>query len=395
VIEHDLEFMKNADYIIDIGPGAGEFGGQVVASGTVDEVMKNRGSLTGKYLSGELGAYQTSGIRNESNKFLSVLNAKENNLKNIGINIPVGMLTAVSGVSGSGKSSLVFDIIANHAECYYGGRPMPDNASIKGFEYFEHFVTFDQNSIGRSSRSNIATYTDIYTDVRNLFAALPAAKKQKLQPKHFSFNVEGGRCEKCEGLGVLTIPMHFMPDAHVTCPVCRGQRFQKKILTVKYNGYNVSDVLNMTVNEALTVFAGEKQIYEKLSFMSKVGLSYIKLGQPATTLSGGEAQRIKLAKELGSSFSGRTLYLLDEPTTGLHPEDVKKLSKVLDELVSMGNTMIVIEHNLDIISMADYVIDFGPDGGDEGGYIVAKGSPKEIMQSRNSHTGKCLLKMNK
>ncbi|KNY25977.1 excinuclease ABC subunit UvrA [Pseudobacteroides cellulosolvens] len=390
VIEHDLDVMKNADYIIDIGPGAGEYGGQVVACGTVDEVMNTPTSLTGKYLAGSLCAYRSKGRRKNLSGFLYVHNAVENNLKNISVNFPIGKLTAVTGVSGSGKSSLVFDVIAFHAESYFNNKKAPENAKVEGFNHFARVITFDQNEIGRSSRSNVATYTDIYTEIRNLFAQLPEAKKQKLTPRHFSFNVPGGRCEKCEGMGVMTIPMHFMPDAEVICPVCRGKRFGKNVLSATYKGHSISDILDLSVERALGVFEEQKNIFEKLEFLKKVGLSYLKLGQSSATLSGGEAQRIKLAKELGCSYCGNTLYLLDEPTTGLHPDDIFKLSKVLDELVAMGNTMIIIEHNLDIIAMADHVIDFGPDGGDEGGIIIAQGTPQDIMLNDRSYTGRCL-----
>ncbi len=390
VIEHDTELMENADHIIDIGPGAGEYGGQVVAEGTVDEIKNIKNSLTGKYLSRELVPYKSQGYRKKLDSFLSIRNAAANNLKNVSVDIPIGYLTVVSGVSGSGKSSLVFDVIAEHADSYLSKRKAPDNAVIDNLQSFERCITFDQNSIGRSSRSNIATYTDIYTEIRQLFASLPGAGKHKLLPKHFSFNVPGGRCEKCEGQGFLTIPMHFMPDAQVACPACRGRRFQNNVLSVKYDGLDISDILDMSVDSAMEVFKNEKEIYDKLSFLSKVGLSYIKLGQSTSSLSGGEAQRIKLAKELGTNYTGNTLYLLDEPTTGLHPHDAVKLARVLDELTAAGNTVIVIEHNLDMIAMADFVIDFGPGGGTAGGYIIAKGAPSEIMSNSQSYTGLCL-----
>ncbi|MDF2986447.1 MAG: excinuclease ATPase subunit [Eubacterium sp.] len=390
VIEHDTELMTNADHIIDIGPGAGECGGQVVAAGNVDEIMNTGNSITGKYLSGELIPYKSQGIRKKSNSFLSIRDACANNLKNISVDIPIGKLTVVSGVSGSGKSSLVFDVIAEHADSFLNKRKSPDNAIINNLGSFDRCITFDQNSIGRSSRSNIATYTDIYTEIRQLFASLPGAGKHKLLPKHFSFNVPGGRCEKCEGQGFLTIPMHFMPDAQVTCPACRGKRFQNNVLSVNYDGLNISDILDMSVDAAMKAFKSEKEIYDKLNFLSIVGLSYIKLGQSTSSLSGGEAQRIKLAKELGTSYTGNTLYLLDEPTTGLHPHDTVKLARVLDELTATGNTVIVIEHNLDMIAMADYVIDFGPEGGASGGYIIAKGTPHEIIRNNQSFTGLCL-----
>ncbi len=390
VIEHDLEFMQAADYIIDIGPGAGVYGGTVVAAGTPEELKQNTESLTGKYLSGKRMPYRTNGIRKTSTDYLRVTNATEHNLKNIDIDIPLNRMVAISGVSGSGKSSLVFDVIAKAAEQGIGETVVSlGNTKVYGLENFDKIVTLDQNSIGRSSRSNVATYTDIYTEIRNLYASLVSAKIKNLQPKHFSFNVAGGRCEKCEGYGKLIIPMHFMPDARVTCPACHGKRFQRSILEIRYKGYSVSDILELSVDEAMPVFEEEKKIYDTLFLLHKVGLGYIKLGQEATTLSGGEAQRIKLAKEL-SGNQGKVLYLLDEPTTGLHPEDIVRLSKVLDEIVAAGNSMLIIEHCLDIIEMADYVIDFGPEGGDAGGRIIAQGTPEQIKNSQLSYTGRCM-----
>lgn len=394
VIEHDIEVMNSADYIIDMGPGAGEYGGEVVAAGTLEEIIQNEKSLTGKYLSGKLEPYESSRKRKNIEKNIEVKNVNVNNLKNISVKIPIGKLSVISGVSGSGKSSLIFDVLGKQAENYFSKGKSYKNENLKGIEEFNRFITFDQNSIGKSSRSNVATYTDIYTDIRNLFSKLPEAKKQKLKPSHFSFNVAGGRCEKCEGAGVLTIPMHFMPDAEVICPMCGGKRFTKNILEVKYNDKNISDILNLTVSSAIDVFKEEKLIYEKLKFLETVGLSYLKLGQSTSTLSGGEAGRIKLSKELGISYAGNTLYLLDEPTTGLHPDDTVKLAKVLDELCISGNTVIVIEHNLDIIKIADYIIDFGPEGGENGGYILANGSVNDIINCKESATGNCLRKLN-
>lgn len=390
VIEHDLELMKQADYIIDIGPGAGEFGGQVVACGTVTEVMQNENSLTGKYLSSSLLVKMLKGRRVQPKGQLTVMQANVHNLKNISVTLPLGKMTVVSGVSGSGKSTFVFDILAVHAEDHFGRKTKPCNAIVGGLDNFGRCVVIDQDTIGRSTRSCVATYTDVYTAIRSLYASLPAAKAQQLVTRHFSFNVSGGRCEKCEGMGVLTIPMHFMPDATVTCPACRGKRFRKEILSVTYQSYSIADVLDMSVGQALQVFQEQSDIREMLTFLAKVGLGYMKLGQSASTLSGGEAQRIKLARELASSFQGSTLYLLDEPTTGLHPDDVRRLVAVLDDLVAAGNTMVVVEHNMDVIAMADYVVDFGPDGGDEGGRIVATGTPAEVAQTKGSYTGACL-----
>lgn len=390
VIEHDTEFMEEADYIIDIGPGAGTYGGMVVAAGTLEEIKKNAHSLTGKYLDKELLPYRSLGIRKPTNQQLRIQNACAHNLKNIDITIPLNKMVAISGVSGSGKSSLVFDVIANAANKGLGQKEVIlDQTKVFGLENFDKLVTLDQSFVGKSSRSNVATYTDVYTEIRNLYAALPTSKAYNLLPKHFSFNVAGGRCEKCEGNGKLIIPMHFMPDAKITCPSCKGKRFQKKILKVHYRGFTVSDLLDMTVDEAITIFKEERNIYNTLSLLSKVGLGYIKLGQETSTLSGGEAQRIKLAKELNNN-QGRTLYLLDEPTTGLHPDDIVKLSKILDDIVAAGNSMLVIEHNLDMINMADYVIDFGPEGGAAGGQIIAQGTTENIKQSEISHTGRCL-----
>lgn len=390
VIEHDTEFMEKADYIIDIGPGAGTYGGRVVATGTLDEIRKNALSLTGKYLNKELLPYRSLGIRKPTNQQLRIQNACTHNLKNIDVTIPLNKMVVISGVSGSGKSSLVFDVIANAASKGLGQKEvMLDQTKVSGLENFDQLVTLDQSSVGKSSRSNVATYTDVYTEIRNLYASLPTSTLYNLLPKHFSFNVAGGRCERCEGNGKLIIPMHFMPDTKITCPSCKGKRFQKKILEVRYHGYSVSDILDMTVDEVITIFQEERNIYETLSLLSKVGLGYIKLGQETSSLSGGEAQRIKLAKEL-SNNQGRTLYLLDEPTTGLHPDDIVKLSKILDEIVAAGNSMLVIEHNLDMINMADYVIDFGPEGGAAGGQIIAQGTPEDIKQSEISYTGRCL-----
>lgn len=381
VIEHDLEVIRAADYIIDIGPGAGENGGNVVVTGTRTEVIDCDASITGKYLSGERHPYHKTERRVGKAGAIHIEGANIHNLKNVDAKIPGGCLTAITGVSGSGKSSLIFDTLE------------AGTAKITGLDSYDRIISFDQSPIGRSSRSNVATYTDIYTELRSLFASLDQAKKHKLKEKHFSFNTSGGRCEKCEGLGVMMIPMHFMPDAEVTCPICRGKRFNLDVLSVKFKEMSISDILNCSVAEALGYFKEHKKIYQKLCFLEKVGLSYIKLGQPTSSLSGGEAQRIKLAKELGSQASGQTLYLLDEPTTGLHPDDINKLVAALNEIVDKGHTMVVIEHSLELIVNADYVIDFGPEGGDAGGEIIAVGTPEEVTAVSHSFTGQCLAAM--
>ncbi len=378
VIEHDIDFVKHCDYVIDFGVGAGSLGGEIVASGTVAEVSQNESSKTAKYLREEKTKPNDKNI--STSRFIEVKNASVHNLKNISVDIPLGQIVSFAGVSGSGKSSLVFDVIE-----------MRKNAeSIKGFEHISEVIKIDQSPIGRQSRSNIATYTEVFTLIRELFSSMSEAKKLQLKPADFSFNVKGGRCEKCEGLGVISLDMQFLDDVEVTCPVCKGHRFKKKILSVLYKGKSISDVLNMTVLENLDFFEGNKEIYRKLCVINEVGLAYLKLGQSTTTLSGGECQRLKLSKELAKGNSSNILYLLDEPTTGLHPSDSEKLLILLKRLVFEGNSVFVIEHNTEILSRSDYIIELGPFGGDKGGEVIAKGTPFEISLSDKSITGRYL-----
>jgi len=395
VIEHDTEMMKAADYIIDIGPGAGREGGTLVFAGTADEAAACSYSITGQYLSGAEKIPAPSKRRQQSSRLLTVEGAKQHNLKNLSVSIPLGLFVVLTGVSGSGKSTLLFDILGKAAsQRYYGTKDIPGvHDRIQGFEHIAKVITINQTPIGRIPRSNAATYTDTYTAVRNVYAGLPESKKFGLQPRHFSFNAPGGRCEKCQGAGVLSIKMHFLPEVQVVCPVCKGARFKKEVLGVKYNGRSISDVLNMTIHEASELFGSVSAVADRLELLNEVGLGYLKLGQPATTLSGGEAQRIKLSKELARKSKGHVLYLLDEPTTGLHPHDVKKLLSVLQRLVEAGNTVVVIEHNPDVIKMADWVIDFGPEGGSGGGLIMAAGTPELIAGTADSYTGMYLAKI--
>ena len=393
VIEHDVEMMLAADWIIDFGLGAGKHGGEVVAVGTPDEIAHTFGSITAKYINQPATSLKQQ-CRVGIDKSLSVLGATEHNLKNIDVEIPLGKLVALTGVSGSGKSTLLFDILGRKAEMIFHASELVPGASrrISGFEYVSDVITIDQSPIGRNSRSNAATYTDVFTEIRSLYSALPETKKRKLSARHFSFNVDGGRCEKCEGAGKILIPMHFMPDVEVICPACKGKRFKNEVLAVTYRGHSISDVLNLTVEEATELFKNERDIYNRLSIVERIGLGYLTLGQPATTLSGGEAQRIKLAKELGKKSMGHTLYLLDEPTTGLHPQNVIQLMKVFDELVEQGNSVVVVEHNLDVIRASDWIVDFGPEGGVAGGEIIATGTPLEIINTPRSQTGQALAK---
>ena len=388
VVEHDADTMLEADHIVDIGPGAGEHGGQVVAQGTAEEIMACEESITGQYLSRKIQIPVPSS-RKEPKGWLKVIGAAENNLKNIDVEIPLGVMTCVTGVSGSGKSSLVNEIIYKSlAKKLNRARTIPGkHKSIEGVEQLDKVIDIDQSPIGRTPRSNPATYTGVFDMIRDLFAATSDAKARGYKKGRFSFNVKGGRCEACSGDGILKIEMHFLPDVYVPCEVCGGKRYNRETLEVKYKGKNIYDVLDMTVEEALTFFENVPSIRRKIQTLYDVGLSYIKLGQPSTTLSGGEAQRIKLATELSKRSTGKTIYILDEPTTGLHFADVHKLTEILERLTADGNTVVVIEHNLDVIKTADYIIDVGPEGGDKGGTIIAQGTPEEVAQNPNSYTG--------
>ncbi len=389
VVEHDEDTMLEADYIVDIGPGAGEHGGEVVAAGTAKEIMRNKNSITGAYLSGRM-QIPVPEVRKEPKGWLKVIGATENNLKNIDVSFPVGVMTCVTGVSGSGKSSLVNEILYKRlSKDLNRARTIPgEHKRMEGIEQFDKVIDIDQSPIGRTPRSNPATYTGVFDLIRDLFAATADAKAKGYKKGRFSFNVKGGRCEACSGDGILKIEMHFLPDVYVPCEVCDGKRYNRETLEVKYKGKSIYDVLNMTVEEALHFFENVPSIRRKMETLYDVGLSYIRLGQPSTTLSGGEAQRIKLATELSKRSTGRTVYILDEPTTGLHFADVHKLTEILHRLSGDGNTVIVIEHNLDVIKTADYIIDIGPEGGDKGGTVVATGTPEEIATNPASYTGK-------
>jgi len=392
VIEHDLEMIAAADHIIDFGPGAGKHGGQVVASGTPAQVAEQAGSATADYLSGRLSSPVPEQHREPDGKALTIFGARQHNLQNVTVRFPLGLLVAVTGVSGSGKSSLVFDILdrAVRKHLNSSGDTPGDHDSIEGMEHLDKVITIDQEHIGRIPRSNAATYSDIFTPVREAFAATPEARALGYSARHFSFNVPGGRCERCQGAGVLTVTMHFMPAVEVRCPTCHGRRFTRETLTVHYRDHDISQVLDMTVEEALALFQDVPAARSRLQVLSDVGLGYLQLGQPATTLSGGEAQRVKLAKELGRRARGCTLYLLDEPTTGLHLADTARLLGVLQRLVDAGNTVIVVEHNLELIKAADWVIDLGPEGGAAGGKLIAEGTPEQIAEAPGSYTGQCL-----
>ena len=394
VVEHDEDTMREADYIVDIGPGAGEHGGKIVASGTLDEIMSNENSLTGKYLTGAKKVELPEERRKGNGNFITVKGAKENNLKNVTAKFPLGTLTMVTGVSGSGKSTLVNEIL------YKGLNKIVNKAKdlpgkfkeITGYENIDKIIDIDQSPIGRTPRSNPATYTGTFDIIRELFSQTQEAKMRGYKPGRFSFNVKGGRCEACSGDGIIKIEMQFLSDVYVPCEVCKGKRYNRETLEVKYKGKNIADVLNMTVEEALEFFENIPRIKNKLQTLMDVGLGYIRLGQPSTQLSGGEAQRIKLAYELSKRSTGKTLYILDEPTTGLHIHDVNRLVKILQRLVDGGNTVIVIEHNLDMIKCADYIVDLGPEGGDKGGTIIATGTPEKIAEAKESYTGKYLKK---
>lgn len=395
VVEHDEDTMRAADFIVDIGPGAGVHGGEVVCTGTADDIMKCEKSLTGQYLSGKKKIPVPTERRKPDGRWLKIKGANENNLKNVNVDIPLGVFTCVTGVSGSGKSSLVNEILYNHLarELNKAKTRSGKFKSIEGVEHLDKIIAIDQAPIGRTPRSNPATYTGVFTDIRDLFASTQDAKMRGFTTSRFSFNVKSGRCEACQGDGIIKIEMHFLPDVYVPCEVCKGKRYNRETLEVKYKGKSIYDVLEMTVEEGCKFFENVPKIYRKLSTLNEVGLGYVKIGQPATTLSGGEAQRVKLATELSKRATGKTIYILDEPTTGLHSADVHKLIEVLQKLVDSGNTVLVIEHNLDVIKTADYIIDLGPEGGDKGGTIIAKGTPEEIAAEKGSYTGKYLKKM--
>src|SRR3989339_764897 len=395
VVEHDEETMRLADHLVDIGPGAGRHGGEIVASGTVAQIEKTAASITGKFLSGKEKIEVPVERKPGNGKFLKIVKAEHNNLKKVNVSFPLGTFTCVTGVSGSGKSSLVNDILYRAlAKKFYRALDKAGiHDRIDGIEHIDKVVIIDQTPIGRTPRSNPATYTGVFTHIRDLFTMTNEAKIRGYKPGRFSFNVKGGRCEACSGDGLVKIEMHFLPDVYVPCDVCKGKRYDRETLEVHYRGKSIYDVLDMTVEEALDLFENIPQIRRKLETLNDVGLSYVKLGQPATTLSGGEAQRIKLATELATRSTGRTLYLLDEPTTGLHFADIKKLLEVLKRLVSTGNTLIVIEHNLDVIKTADHIIDLGPGGGDEGGFVVAEGTPEQVSNNSKSYTGMFLKRV--
>lgn len=394
VVEHDEDTMREADYVIDIGPGAGIHGGEIVAQGTLDEIIENENSITGQYLSGKKQILLPETTREGNGSFIEIVKASENNLKNIDVKFPLGKFTCITGVSGSGKSTLINDILYKGVASKVNRlkQRAGKHKEIKGIESIDKVINIDQSPIGRTPRSNPATYTGVFDFIRDIFAATNEAKARGYKKGRFSFNVKGGRCEACKGDGIIKIEMHFLPDVYVPCEICKGERYNRETLQVKYKDKTISDILDMNVEEAVEFFENIPNIKRKLETLMDVGLSYIKLGQPSTQLSGGEAQRIKLAAELSKRPTGKTLYILDEPTTGLHMADVDKLIQVLQRLADTGNTIIVIEHNLDVIKTCDYVIDLGPEGGDKGGTIVATGTPREVSKVDGSYTGQFLKK---
>ena len=395
VVEHDADTIRNADFIVDMGPGAGERGGEVIAQGSLLEIMNDPHSITGLYLSGKREVPLPRERKKPGEEWLIVKGARAHNLKNITVEIPLGLLVGITGVSGSGKSTLMDDVLYRSlARTFYRSRwEAGEHDSIEGVEFLDKVVVIDQSPIGRTPRSNPATYTGVFTEIRNLFTKLPESRARGYRPGRFSFNVKGGRCEACQGNGTIKIEMHFLPDVFVTCEHCKGKRYARETLDIKYKGKNIAEVLDLTVSEALSFFENIPTIRRKLEILDRVGLGYIRLGQPATTLSGGEAQRIKLARELSKIATGRTLYLLDEPTTGLHFADIEKLLDVLLELRSRGNTVLIIEHNLDVVKSCDYLIDLGPEGGEKGGYLIAKGTPEEVAKNPASYTGQFLRRV--
>ena len=393
VVEHDEDTMRAADYVVDIGPGAGDHGGEVIACGTAEEIMKEPRSITGQYLAGKK-KIPVPKTRREPTGFLQIKGATEHNLKNMDVDIPLGVVTCITGVSGSGKSSLINEVLYKSlAKKLNRAHKIPGaHKKILGMEQLDKVIDIDQSPIGRSPRSNPATYTGTFDLIRDLFASTQDAKARGYQKGRFSFNVKGGRCEACSGDGIVKIEMHFLPDVYVPCEVCHGKRYNRETLEVKYKGKSIYDVLDMTVEEAVEFFKNVPSIKRKIETLNDVGLGYIKLGQPSTQLSGGEAQRIKLATELSRRSTGKTIYILDEPTTGLHFEDVNKLVQILHKLCEGGNSVVVIEHNLDVIKTADYIIDLGPDGGDRGGEIVVQGTPEEVAKCKKSYTGQYVKK---
>jgi excinuclease ABC subunit A len=397
VVEHDAETIERADYVIDLGPRAGRLGGGLMAFGTPAQIMKTPQSLTGEYLSGHISIPVPTVRRSGNGLKLTVKGAREHNLKNVDVSFPLGTFTVVTGVSGSGKSTLVHDILYRAlAKEVYGSSQAPGaHDSIVGLENIDKVIEIDQSPIGRTPRSNPATYTGVFTPIREIYAMLPESRERGYKSGRFSFNVKGGRCEACQGDGLKRIEMNFLPDVYVTCDICRGRRYNQETLQVKYKGKSIADLLESSVEESLDLLTNIPQVHAKLKTLNEVGLGYVHLGQSSTTLSGGEAQRIKLAKELSKRQTGKTFYLLDEPTTGLHFEDVKHLLDVLQRLVDLGNTVVVIEHHLDVIKSADYLIDLGPEGGEGGGYLVATGTPEQVIMNRRSHTATALRNMAK